>query len=135
MTARPIPAPVLSGWRIDPAADPCNIEEALCRACVPPAAGPSLHMMGIAGKPIVVSSHAAERMRARGATLAEVEHVIRNEAARPAKRGKWEAKSWFPFGRPSPVNRQVYRFKTVAVVFADQPHAVTVITVKVFYHD
>jgi len=33
------------------------------------------------------------------------------------------------------VNNQPYRYKAVDAVFADEPHAVVVVTVKVFYHD
>ena len=91
--------------------------------------------MSTPGKPIVISAHAAERMRQRGATAAEVEHAVRNETWRPAQRGKWKVKERRPFGASSPVNQQTYAYKAVEVIFADDPGAVVVVTVKVFYHN
>ncbi len=91
--------------------------------------------MSIGGKPIVISAHAAERMHQRGATSAEVEHVIRNETWQPAQRGKWRVRERLVFGGISPVNNQSYALKTVEVVFADEPQAITVVTVKVYYHN
>jgi len=85
-------------------------------------------------KPIVISTHAAERMRQRGATVAEVEHAIRNESWRPAQRGKWRVKERRPYGGLAP-NRQTYAYKAVEVIFADDPRAIVVVTVKVFYHN
>ncbi len=86
-------------------------------------------------KPVVISTHAAERMRQRGATVAEVERALRNETRRPAQRGKWRVKERRPFGGVSPVNQQTYAYKTVEVVFADDPDAIVVVTVKVYYYD
>jgi len=56
-------------------------------------------------------------------------------AWRPGQRGKQHARKDFSFGGRSPVNNQPYRYKAVDAVFADEPHAVVVVTVKVFYHD
>ena len=74
-------------------------------------------------------------MRDRGATQAEVEHAIRNVAWQPAERGKWRVKERCVFGGLSPVNNQRYAFKTVEVVLADEPRAIVVVTVKVFYYN
>jgi len=86
-------------------------------------------------KPIVVSSHAAQRMLQRGATTAEVERTIREAAWRPAQRGKWTATARMDFNAVSPVNGQRYAYKTIDCVFADDPTAIVVVTVKVYYHN
>jgi hypothetical protein len=91
--------------------------------------------MSHAGKRIIVSDHAAERMRQRGATQAEVESAIRSQSWLPAQRGKWHAKQRFAFDDVSPVNNLTYRFKAVDVVFAENPGSIVVVTVKVYYHD
>ncbi len=91
--------------------------------------------MGAPQKRIVISAHAAERMRQRGATQAEVEQAIRKGAWKPAQRGKMHVREEFPFDNVSPVNRQHYRCKAVDVVFADTLPAIVVVTVKVFYFD
>jgi hypothetical protein len=94
-----------------------------------------VEVMGDVGKRIVVSVHAAQRMLQRGATREEVERVIREEAWRPAQRGKWSAAHRFPFDAISPVNGKRYAYKKVETVFADKPTAIVVVTVKVYYHD
>ena len=55
-------------------------------------------------KPIVISTHAADCMRQRGATQAEVESAVRSAAWQPAQRGKWHAK--FRRGARSQHNRE-----------------------------
>jgi hypothetical protein len=37
------------------------------------------------------------------------------------------------FGRPSPINQQIYPFKTVHVIFADEPNEIVIVTVLVYY--
>ncbi len=91
--------------------------------------------MYTSGKRIAISTHAAQRMMQRGATVAEVEDAVRTGTWRPAERGKQHARKDFSFGGLSPVNNQPYRYKAVDAVFADEPHAVVVVTVKVFYHN
>ncbi len=91
--------------------------------------------MSGAEKPIVVSAHAAERMRQRGATTTEVEYVVRNAAWRPALSGKLQAKHQFPFGGPAPGTGRVYKFKKVETIFAEESARIVVVTVKVYYHD
>ncbi len=86
-------------------------------------------------KPIRISRHAARRMVQRGAMLAEVEQVIRTTQWQPAQRGKWHARRALPFGAVSPVNRRHYAYKTVNVVFVNDPASIVVATVKVYYHD
>ena len=41
----------------------------------------------------------------------------------------------FPLCGGSPINNQTYRYKAVDAVFADEPQAVVVVTVKVFSHN
>ena len=91
--------------------------------------------MSDTGKPILISHHASQRMRDRGATQAEVEHAIRTVPWQPAKRGKWRVKERRTFDSLSPVNNQRYAFKVVEVVFADAPRVIVVVTVKVFYYN
>jgi hypothetical protein len=91
--------------------------------------------MDATNKPIVVSRHAAQRMAQRGATLEEIEQAIRTGSWQPAQRGKWHTRSEFPFDAISPVNGRRYAYKTVDVVFADDPASIMVVTVKVYYHN
>ena len=91
--------------------------------------------MAGSGKRIVVSSHAAQRMRQRGATTVEVERAIREGAWQPVRRGKLSAAYRFAFDAVSPVNGKRYTYKKVEAIFADKPAAVVVVTVKVYYHN
>jgi hypothetical protein len=86
-------------------------------------------------KPIVISTHAAERMRQRGAAIEEVESAVRSGQRKPGRRGKWQSRERFGFDDLSPVNARRYRYKTVEVIFAETPRAVVVVTVKVYYHN
>ena len=51
------------------------------------------------------------------------------------KRGKYHSVLQFSFDQASPVNDEVYRFKTLDVVFAEETNRVVVVTVKVYYHN
>ncbi len=86
-------------------------------------------------KPIILTTHVKSRMDSRGATLDEMTEAIRMGTWEPAKRGKWHATRRFPCDLPSAVNQRTYRWKTTDVVFAEDPHAIVVLTVKVYYHD
>ncbi len=86
-------------------------------------------------KPIRLSAHAQEQMALRGATEDEIKETIRRGEWQPAKRGRQHAVCQFGFDKPSPVNQQTYRFKTVDAVFVDEPREIVVVTVKVFYSD
>ena len=74
-------------------------------------------------------------MYQRGATEAEVTQAVETNLWQPAQRGKYRVRKTFAFGQSSPVNQQVYAFKTVQVIFADEPNEVVVITVLVYYGD
>ena len=86
-------------------------------------------------KPIIISRHAALRMKQRGATTEEVKRAIRAEPRQSAQRGKWHTRHAFSYNAVSPVNGRHYAYKTVDVVFADDPASITVVTVKVYYHN
>lgn len=84
-------------------------------------------------KPITFSNHARQQMQLRGATEAEVETVVRRGSGEPALRGKFKTRLNFDFNQASPVNNQLYRFKTVEAIFADEPDEVVIVTVLVYY--
>jgi hypothetical protein len=72
-------------------------------------------------------------MRLRGASVQQVVEVVETVAPAPARRGKLQARKTFAFGQPSPVNQQVYAFKTVHAIDADEPSEIVVVTVPVCY--
>ncbi|MCI0553414.1 MAG: hypothetical protein L0287_20905 [Anaerolineae bacterium] len=39
----------------------------------------------------------------------------------------------FDFGEPSPVNQQVYAFKTIQAIFVEESDSIIVVTVIVYY--
>ena len=84
-------------------------------------------------KTIRFSQHALDQMRLRGATREEVRETAETAPWRPAKRGKYQARKPLAFGRPSPINQQIYPFKTVHVIFADEPDEIVIVTVLVYY--
>ena len=86
-------------------------------------------------KPIRCSRHAIEQMLLRGATVQEVAGVVETVTPMPARRGKLQARRTFAFGQRSPVNQQVYAFKTVHVIYADEPSEIVVVTVLVYYEN
>lgn len=86
-------------------------------------------------KSIIFSTHSLKRMRLRGATRAEVEDTIQTGTWQPARGNKQQTRKTFNFGQPSPVNRQIYAFKTVHAIFVDEPNQIVVVTVIVYYHD
>lgn len=84
-------------------------------------------------KSIHFSHHALDQMRLRGATPEEVRETVETSSWQSAKRGKHQTHKTFTFGRPSPINQQVYPFKTVHVIFADEPNEIVIVTVLVYY--
>lgn len=81
------------------------------------------------------SRHALDQMKLRGATQEEVIEAIQTSTWQTARRGKHEVRKTFSFGQPSPVNKLVYTYKTVRVIFADEPTEVVVVTVIVYYRN
>lgn len=88
-----------------------------------------------ADKPIVLTRHAGERMRLRGATEGEVTMVVREGSWASTQRGRFHSTRRFEFGQASPVNGIQYAYKTLDVVFSDESEQIVVLTVKVYYHD
>ena len=86
-------------------------------------------------KEIIISEHAALSMKNRGASADEVIAAIRSAEWTDAKKSRLQAKQTIPFNRISPVNGIHYTSKTVEAVFVDEPNAITVVTVKVYYHN
>ena len=86
-------------------------------------------------KPVVISSHARERMIQRGTTASEVEYAIHNGAWQQLESQRWHARHRFVFSGASPVNQKVYVYKAVDVVFLERRNDILVVTVKVFYQN
>jgi len=86
-------------------------------------------------KEIIISNHVALSMQNRGATEVEVISCIQLNERKQTKRGKLTARNTFIFGSISPVNQKIYKLKTVEAIFVDEPNAITVVTVKVYYHN
>ena len=78
-------------------------------------------------KPIRFSKHAQKRMISRGATESEIIETVESGNWQPALQNKLQARKTFKYEQPSPVNQEVYAFKTVHVIFADEE------TVLVYY--
>ena len=85
-------------------------------------------------KTIRLSQHALDQARLRGATQDEIAETVRTVAWAQAKRGRFQARKTFAFGRASPINGIFYSSKTVDVIFADEADEIVVITVLVYYH-
>jgi hypothetical protein len=86
-------------------------------------------------KTIRFSRHALDQMRLRGATQEEVKEAVETIAWRSAKRSKFQVRKTYTFERPSPINQQIYPFKTVHAIFAEEPNEVVIVTVLVYYGD
>lgn len=84
-------------------------------------------------KTIRFSRHALDQMRLRGASWNEVRETVETAIWETAKYGKHQARKSFVFKRPSPVNQQLYPYKTIHVIFADELNEIVVITVLVYY--
>lgn len=83
--------------------------------------------------PIVFSAHARQQMELRGATEAEVRVVVERGTHEAALRGRLKARLTFDFSQMSPVNQQLYRFKTVEVIWVRELDDTVVVTVLVYY--
>jgi len=83
-------------------------------------------------KKVHLSRHASMRALMRGATEKEVLETIERGIAEPAKRGKWQSRCHFP-GEYACADGKSYIGKTVEVIFAEEPDALVVVTVKVYY--
>ena len=72
-------------------------------------------------------------MELRGAEEEEVRLTIRSGLWETARRGKLQCRHDFNFDRPSPINGQSYKHKTVEAVFVEESEQIVVVTVKVYY--
>lgn len=84
-------------------------------------------------KRIRFTHHSLQQMRLRGSEVDEVVDTVRSSRWKSARTGYKSCKSRFTFNAVSPMNNLPYRFKTVEVIFADDPLEIVVITVKVYY--
>lgn len=82
-------------------------------------------------KPIVFTRHARERMAERGADEADVREAIRSGSREPAKMGRDLYRAVFDYDELRHGTR--YRSREVAVVVAEEPTQLVVVTVFVFY--
>lgn len=86
-------------------------------------------------KAIVISLHARQQMRLRGAEEQEVLLAVQTGTWEPVKQGRLHARYVVSFNDVSPVNQKFYGLKTIDAVFVEEPDRIVVITVKVYYHD
>ena len=82
-------------------------------------------------KPVRLSRHAREQLRFRGATEAEVIQAIRAAPWEPAQLGRMDCRKDFRFG--SAWHGRPYRTKQVRPIFVNEPDAIVVVTVYVYY--
>jgi len=84
-------------------------------------------------KPIRFSGHARVQMELRGASEEEVSMSISSSEWMSAKMGKYKTKYRFDYNKISLINQNLYKYKEVEPIFADEKDEVVVITVKVYY--
>ena len=82
-------------------------------------------------KPILLGPHAARQLRQRGADEKQVVEAIRNERWERAKLGRLECRRNFPFN--SVWKGREYQTQQVRPIFVDEPGAIVIVTVYVFY--
>lgn len=82
-------------------------------------------------KPIRLSEHAKEQLRFRGGTVGEVEQAIRTIRWEAAELGRQECRLPIPFD--AAWNGRRYATKTVRPIFVEEPNAVVVVPVYVYY--
>ena len=78
-----------------------------------------------------MSHHARENMTFRGATEEEVAEAIRQSEWQSAERGRFDCRHEFAFD--ADWNGRHYARKQVRPVFVDEPDAIVVVTVYVYY--
>ncbi len=82
-------------------------------------------------KPIRFSRHASQNLAFRGATEEEVTECIRTADWERSELGRFECRKEFRFGREW--NGKQYETKQVRPIFVDEPVAIVVVTVYVYY--
>jgi len=81
--------------------------------------------------PVVISRHALEQMRERGATEAEVVQAIRDGHSEPARGSRMMFRKTFQFD--ALWRGRSYRIKQVAPVVAVEADRIVVVTVYTYY--
>jgi len=84
------------------------------------------------GQPILLSGHARDQLRYRGATEEEVTETIQTGPWEAAEQGRMEAKKDFPFN--AVWNKRTYETKRVRPVFVEEEEGIVVVTVYVYYY-
>jgi len=84
-------------------------------------------------KPIILSGHARVQCHHRHADPAEVADAIRTSPWEPAKSGRYRVRKSMAFGKPSPVTGNLYRWRAVEAIFAEEAARLVVVTVIVKY--
>lgn len=87
--------------------------------------------MARSDKPVRLSGHAQQQLRARGATAQEVSEAIRAEPWRPAELGKLECRKDFAYN--ALWNGKHYAIKQVRPIFVEEPSEIVVVTIYVYY--
>ncbi|MEW6716042.1 MAG: DUF4258 domain-containing protein [Chloroflexota bacterium] len=82
-------------------------------------------------KPILLSKHARENMRFRGATDQEVTEAIQTAPWAPTELGRLECRKDFTYGEDW--NGKFYATKQIRPIFVEEPDEIVVITVYVYY--
>jgi len=82
-------------------------------------------------KAIRLSHHAQQQLQFRGASAFEVEEAVRTSPWEPAELGRLECHRDYPFRKEW--NGIVYETKRVRPIFVDEPEAIIVVTVYVYY--
>ena len=82
-------------------------------------------------KPIRLSNHARDQMIFRGASEEDVFKTIREAVWDPAELGRLQCRKDFSFDQIW--NGKHYKTKQVKPVFAEEPTAIVIITVYVYY--
>jgi len=82
-------------------------------------------------KPIRLSAHARQQLVFRGATEQEVVETIHTAPWQPAQRGRLECRQDFDFH--AEWNGRYYATKQVRPIFVNEPEAIVVVTVYVYY--
>ena len=90
-----------------------------------------LRNMDSVQKPVVLSAHAMDQCRYRGAHIEEVSKAIRTADWKPAELGRWECHLDCPFQQIW--NGVWYQTKRIRPVFAEERHQLVVVTVYVYY--
>ena len=83
-------------------------------------------------KPILLSGHARDQLRYRGATEEEVRETIKVSPWEVAGQGRMEAKKDFAFD--AVWNKKTYATKRVRPIFVEEDKRIVVVTVYVYYY-